>query len=130
MAQHTEQEEANLKAALAFYDLALNRGDFAAARAYIGPVYIQHNPEVADGFDAFAGFIGGLRAAFPAFRVQTARAFADGDFVVLHGRSFNGPSPNSEVLADIFRFENGKIVEHWDVVQPIPSVSRNGNGIV
>jgi len=130
MSGHTETEEGNLRTALEFFELALNRGEFEAARALTGPVYIQHNPEVGDGFDAFAGFIGGLRAAFPTFRVQTVRSFADGDFVILHGRSHNGPTPNSEALVDIFRFEHGKIVEHWDVVQPIPDVSRNGNGIV
>jgi len=130
MGNHTPTEADNLAAAKQFFELALNRGDFEAARALVGPHYIQHNPEVADGYDAFAGFIGGLRAAFPKFRVETVRSFADGDFVILHGRSHHGPTPNSEALVDIFRFENGKIVEHWDVVQPIPDVSRNSNGIV
>ena len=130
MSNHTETEAANLRSALEFFELALNRGDFTCARAFIGPRYIQHNPEVADGYEAFAGFIGGLRAAFPKFRVETVRSFADGEFVILHGRSHNGPTPNSEALVDIFRFEGGKIVEHWDVVQPIPDVSRNSNGIV
>jgi predicted SnoaL-like aldol condensation-catalyzing enzyme len=126
----TAQEEANLAAALAFFDLALNKGDFAAARAFVGPSYIQHNPEVGDGWEAFCGFIGGLRSAFPQFRVETVRALADGDLVVLHGRSFNGPTPFGEALADVFRFENGKIVEHWDVVQPIPATAANCNGMV
>lgn len=130
MPNHTETEAENLRSAIAFFDLALNQGNFAAARAYVGPHYIQHNSEVADGYEAFAAFIGGLRAAFPNFRVQTIRSFADGDYVILHGRSHNGPTPNSEALVDIFRFESRKIVEHWDVVQPIPETSKNQNGIV
>ena len=130
MADHTEAEAANLKAALEFYDLALNKRDFAAARHYVGPHYIQHNPAVFDGYEAFAAFINLMTAEHPRFRIDTVRSFVDGDFVILHGRSYNGPTLNGEALVDIFRFENGKIVEHWDVIQPLPDTSENDNGVV
>ena len=123
----TVEEEANKKAVLEFYDKALNQKDFAAAAKFLGPRYVQHNPNAADGIEGFQRFIGFRREKFPNARSEVKRAFADGDFVILHVYSIRAPGERGVAIVDIFRLENGKVVEHWDVVQPVPDTAANGN---
>lgn len=122
-----EQEEANTRAVLEFYELAINRKDFDAAEKYLGPYYIQHNPSAADGKEGLKRFIGYLREAFPAYRSEIKRHFADGDYVVLHIHNKPTPESPSRAVVDIFRLEQGKVVEHWDVIQPVPENPANDN---
>src|SRR5215510_9822276 len=100
--------EANKQAVLEFYDEALNQKDFEAASKYFGPRYIQHNPGAPDGIEGFKAFIALRKEKFPNAKSEIKRGVAD---------------------VDIFRLENGKIVEHWDVVQPIPEKTANNNGM-
>jgi len=123
----TVEEEANKKAVLEFYDKALNQKDFAAAAKFLGPRYVQHNPNAADGIEGFQRFIEFRREKFPNARSEVKRAFADGDFVILHVYSIRAPGERGVAIVDIFRLENGKVVEHWDVVQPVPDTAANGN---
>jgi predicted SnoaL-like aldol condensation-catalyzing enzyme len=102
-----------------FYEKYNNR-DVEGAMSYIGDTYIQHNPWVADGPDAFRRFVTFLRDNFPDGRNEVKRVIADGDLVALHVHSVRVPGEEGRAIVDIFRTENGKIVEHWDVVQPIP----------
>jgi len=95
---------------------ALNQKDFEAASRYLGPRYTQHNPVAADGPEGLKAFIQFLRDKFPNSRSEIKRVFADGDYVIVHGRYFGGDRENL-VAADIFRFENDKVIEHWDVLQ-------------
>jgi predicted SnoaL-like aldol condensation-catalyzing enzyme len=118
--QYTDQERANRDVVLAFYEAGVNRRDYAAAFKHLGDRYIQHNPNVADGREGFREFFDFLETKFPKFRVEIKRVFIEGDMVAVHVRSFDGPTPNGEAGVDIFRLEAGKIVEHWDVIQPIP----------
>jgi predicted SnoaL-like aldol condensation-catalyzing enzyme len=124
-----QQAEANKRAVIEFYDLAINKKDFAAASKYLGPRYIQHNPVAADGPEGLKGFIEFLRAKFPASRSEVKRAFVDGDYVILHVHSVREPGTRGRAIVDIFRLENGKIVEHWDVIQDIPEKAANANGM-
>jgi predicted SnoaL-like aldol condensation-catalyzing enzyme len=126
-AADTPEEEANKKAVLEFYDKALNQKDFAAAAKFLGPRYVQHNPNAADGIEGFRRFIEFRREKFPNARSEVKRAFADGDFVILHVHSIRAPGERGVAIVDIFRLENGKVVEHWDVVQPVPDTAANGN---
>jgi predicted SnoaL-like aldol condensation-catalyzing enzyme len=96
------------------------RGRFEAAAKFFGPRYIQHNPSAPDGIGGFKAFIGFLREKFPDSRSEIKRAFADGDYVILHVHSVREKDTRGRAIVDIFRLENGKIVEHWDVVQEIP----------
>jgi predicted SnoaL-like aldol condensation-catalyzing enzyme len=121
--------EANKKAVLEFYDKALNQKDFDAASKYFGPRYIQHNPGAPDGIEGFKAFITTRKEKFPNAKSEIKRAFADGDFVILHVHAVREPGERGNAIVDIFRLENGKIVEHWDVVQPIPEKTANNNGM-
>ena len=123
------QEEANRKAVLAFYETALNQKDVDAALAYVGDRYTQHNPNAADGPDGFRKFIGFLREKFPNSHSEIKRSFVDGDYVILHVHAVREPGTKGNAIVDIFKLENGKIVEHWDVVQPIPEKTTNNNGM-
>ena len=125
----TAQEEANKKTVVDFYEKALNQKDFEAAAKHFGPRYIQHNPNAADGIEGFRKFIEFRREKFPNAKSLIKRVLADGDLVVLHVHSIREPGERGVAIVDIFRLENGKVVEHWDVVQPIPEKPANDNGM-
>jgi len=124
-----EQMEQNKKTVAAFYDAALNRKDFEAAAQYIGPRYTQHNPNAKDGPEGLKGFLAFLREKFPGSRSEIKRIFADGDYVIVHVHAVREPGTRGNAIVDIFKLENGKVVEHWDVVQPIPESAANDNGM-
>jgi predicted SnoaL-like aldol condensation-catalyzing enzyme len=121
------QQEANKKAVVEFYDKALNAKDFAAASAYFGPHYIQHNPTAPDGIEGFKGFLSFLHDKFPNSHSEIKKVLADGDYVILHVHAVREPGTRGAAIVDIFRLENGKIVEHWDVRQEIPEKAANDN---
>jgi predicted SnoaL-like aldol condensation-catalyzing enzyme len=115
--------EQNKQAVVGFYELAFNgKEPEQAVETYIGAEYIQHNPQAPDGPEAFIGFV----RAFPEAHVDIRRVFADGDIVVTHSLITFSPGDQGTVAADFFRLDDdGKIVEHWDVLQPFPQESAN-----
>lgn len=121
--------EANKEVALAFYDAAINKKDFEAASKYLGRHYKQHNPTAADGAEGLKSFIEFLKARFPNQRGEVKRVIAEGDLVMLHVHSTRGDDTPGRAIVDIFRVENGKIVQHWDVIQDIPEKPVNSNGM-
>jgi predicted SnoaL-like aldol condensation-catalyzing enzyme len=123
------QQEANKKAVLEFYDAAINQKDFSKARPYIGARYTQHNPNAADGPEGLERFLAFLREKFPNAHSEIKQVFADGDYVILHVHAVREPGTRGNAIVDIFKLENGKIVEHWDVIQPIPEQAANTNGM-
>ena len=125
----TSSLETNKKAVQEFYDFVINKKDFASARKYMGDRYKQHNPLVADGPEGLKAFIAFLKTNFPEARSEIKRAFADGDYVILHVHSIRPPNMRGRAIIEIFRLENGKIDEHWDVIQEIPEESANPNGM-
>ena len=123
------QQETNKKIVVDFYDKAINQKDFDAASKYLGSHYTQHNPNAADGPEGLKAFLQFLKEKFPASRSEIKRVFADGDYVILHVHAVREPGTRGSAIVDIFKLENGKVVEHWDVVQPIPEKAANMNGM-
>jgi len=124
-----KQMEENKKIVAAFYDAALNQKDSEKASQYLGARYTQHNPLAADGREGFKGFIAFLKDKFPNNRSEIKRIFADGDYVIVHVHAVREPGTRGNAIVDIFKLENGKVVEHWDVIQPIPEKVANDNGM-
>jgi predicted SnoaL-like aldol condensation-catalyzing enzyme len=113
-----------------FYELACNQQQPAeAARKYIELPYRQHNPEVVDGPDGFVQFIAGMQKKHPKLKVAVSKVLADEDLVVLHVHLTREPNDPGLAIAELFRLKNGKIIEHWDVVQPVPEKTASGNSM-
>jgi len=120
--------ERNKNNAMAFYDLMFNQDQPAEAiDRYAGDEYIQHNPAVADGKQAFIDYFERMSVQYPGKHVDFVRSVAEGDYVVLHCHQ-TWPGDHDYAGIDIFRFdEHGRVVEHWDVLQIVPGSSANDN---
>ncbi|MFJ7624330.1 nuclear transport factor 2 family protein, partial [Rhodococcus erythropolis] len=128
VAEQGDQLESNKTIVTDFYELAFNgRQVQQAADRYLGDVYIQHNPTAADGAAGFVSGIGGYVAATPGLHVEITRVFAEGDLVALQSHTTSAPGDRGQAVFDIFRVDNGKIVEHWDAIQDVPETSANPN---
>ena len=122
--------ERNKQNAMSFYDLMFNQcRPKEAVEQYVGASYTQHNPHVADGKGAFIAYFERMAVEFPGKQVNFKRALAEGNLVVLHCHQV-WPTDKSKDWAgiDIFRFDDdGRIVEHWDVLQVVPDEPKNSN---
>jgi predicted SnoaL-like aldol condensation-catalyzing enzyme len=124
-----EQLEANKKTVTAFEDAALNQKDFNVASKYLGPQYKQHNPNAADGPEGLKSYITFLKDKFPNNHAEIKHIFADGDYVIVHDHAVREPGTPGFAIVNIYKLENGKVVEHWDVIQSIPEKAANNNGM-
>jgi len=123
----TQDLEANKQNAIAFYRTAYLGNPTEAVNRYVGAEYIQHNPLVANGKQAFIDYFDEMARDYPEKEITFIRAVAEGDLVALHTHQ-RWPNQDDYVTMDFFRFDaQGKIVEHWDAIQSIPKVSKNGN---
>jgi predicted SnoaL-like aldol condensation-catalyzing enzyme len=121
------QMEKNKKVVAEFYEAGINQKNFEAASKFLGPRYIQHNPTGADGPEGLKAYINFLREKFPDAHSEVKRVFAEGDYVIQHVHSVRTPGSRGLAIINIFKLENGKIVEHWDVIQEVPEKSANSN---
>ena len=121
-----DQVEANKRIIREWHELAIDqRKPEEAVAKYIGPHYRQHNPGAGNGPEPFIAAVKGLTKTFPELSMEPKRIVAEGDYVVLHSHLVLKPGDRGRAVVDIFRLENGKIVEHWDVVQEVPETSAN-----
>jgi predicted SnoaL-like aldol condensation-catalyzing enzyme len=119
--------ESNKESAIAFYRTAYLGEPSEAVEKYVGSDYIQHNPAVGDGKQAFIDYFDEMAKAYPDKKIEFVRAVAQGDLVALHTLQ-TWPGNEQYVTMDFFRFDDtGKIVEHWDSIQEVPSETKNGN---
>ena len=125
-----DRNERRKQRAMDFYDLMFNQNQpREAIEEYVGDDYIQHNPDVGDGREAFVDYFERMAAEYPGKSVEFKRAIAEGDYVVLHCHQ-RWPGDLEYAGIDIFRFDaDDKVVEHWDVLQVLPKTSKNDNGM-
>lgn len=122
--RNVKQEEANKKLVLNFYQKLFGDKDLSVIDRYIAVDYIQHNPTMADGREGLRAAVTQWFAGAPKEKVDIPHVAADGELVFLHVRAKN-PKGGFQAIVDIFRVKDKKIVEHWDVIQDVPSDSVN-----
>jgi predicted SnoaL-like aldol condensation-catalyzing enzyme len=122
-----DQTAKNKEIAIEFYDRAINQLDFEKASELTGDTYVQHNPHAIDGKEGLKNHVAMLKKDFPQNHGDIKRAIAEGDLVALHVHSKRSPDVRGNAIVDIFRIKDGKVVEHWDVVQPVPEKALNDN---
>jgi len=125
----TPSDDVKKQTVIDFYETALNQKNFEKAKQYMGNQYIQHNPLAKDGIEGFGEYINYLKDTFPYSHNAIKRVLVDGDYVILHVHSVTTPQTKGQAIIDIFRLEDMKIVEHWDVIQAIPETAANTNGM-
>jgi predicted SnoaL-like aldol condensation-catalyzing enzyme len=118
--------EENKRIVREWHELALRTPEEAVAK-YIGPNYRQHNPGSADGPESLIQTMKWFKQNVPELRMEVKRIIAEGDYVVLHSHLIMKPGDRGSAVVEMFRLENGRIVEHWDVEQEIPETSANDN---
>ena len=123
------KEEQNKKVVVDYYQTAFNGNPEKAVADHFGERYVQHNPQAEDGPEAFIGFVKWLRGEYPELTLHIKRVIAEGDMVAAHSHLVLTPGKPGRALADVFRLENGKVVEHWDIIQDVPESSANSNGM-
>ncbi len=117
-AADTMQMEDNKKTVIEFYEAAINKKDFDSAVKYIGSRYTQHNPRAADGPEGLKAFLAFLHEKFPDYQSEIKRIFADGDYVIVHVHNVPTAGSRGNAIIDIYKLENGKIVEHCATGDP------------
>lgn len=127
--RNLEQEEANRILVVDFYNAFFNEHKVEEAARVVADGYKQHNPDVPDGKQPFVSYFTGFFKDNPQSRARIVRSAVDGDLVWVHVHSTNDPNDRGQAVLDIFRVESGKIVEHWDVIQPVPQAAANDNGM-
>jgi len=116
----------NKQTVLAYLNMAFNEKKPAeAVEKYGGSHYIQHNPQAPDGIEAFIQFVEGFMKQFPQASYDIKRTVAEDDLVALHSLLKTSPEDRGTAVVDFVRLEDGKVVEHWDVMQPIPESAAN-----
>ncbi len=118
----------NKELVLAYYRMMFQDKEVEQAMStYVGKNLIQHDPYLSDGAAAMTDFFVPYYEQHPQASAEIKRVVAEGDIVVVHALWKESPEDLGQSVIDIFRVENGKIVEHWDVSQDIPENPANKN---
>ena len=123
MVRDLDREARNKALVLEAFDALFNGRDFAAAEQYFSPTYLQHSVGIAPGRDGLFSLVRGLTR-----RYESALAVAEGDYVIVHGRFTNTGRPVAWIAADVVRIEDGRLAEHWDVLQDEATEAESKSG--
>ena len=124
MSQTTQEK--NKALVLEAFDTLFNKRDYAAAEKYWSPDYIQHSAHIEPGRD---GLFNLIRSAPDTLRYEHQLIVAEGDYVIIHGRFSGNGRPVAWIAADILRIENGRLAEHWDVLQDEATKAESKSGL-
>ena len=111
---------------LAASDTLFNKRDYAAAERFWSPHYVQHSAHIEPGRDGLFNLVKSLP---PTLKYEPGTIVAEGDFVIVHGRFSGFGLPVNWIAADILRIENGRLVEHWDVIQDEATRASSKSGL-
>ncbi len=126
---YTAREEANRRLILEVYDRVLRPLDASPVDELFAANYIQHSPLAASGAAGLKAFLEWAREHSPRAEHHVKRIFVDGDYVIAQVHVIIHPGDRGNAVIDIFRIENGKVAEHWDAAQEIPSAAPHANGV-
>ncbi|MDX6532253.1 MAG: hypothetical protein QOH41_4543 [Blastocatellia bacterium] len=119
-------QEKNKALVIEAFDTLFNKRDYAAAEKYWSPNYIQHSAHIEPGRD---GLFNLIRNTPDTLRYEHQLIVADGDYVIVHGRFSGYGRPVAWIAADIVRIENGRLAEHWDVLQDEATKAESKSGL-
>ena len=119
-------QEKNKALVLEAFETLFNKRDYAAAEKYWSPNYIQHSAHIEPGRD---GLFKLIRSAPDTMRYEHQLIVAEGDYVIVHGRFTGYGRPVAWIAADIVRIENGRLAEHWDVLQDEATKAESKSGL-
>jgi predicted SnoaL-like aldol condensation-catalyzing enzyme len=122
----TPTEAANKAFVLQAFDTLFNQRDYAAAERFWSPDYIQHSAHIEPGRD---GLFNLIKTLPPTLRYEPGVIVADGDYVIVHGRFSGHGRPAAWIAADILRFADGVLAEHWDVLQDEATGTESKSGL-
>ena len=118
--------EQNKAIVLKAFDTLFNKRDYAAAERFWSPAYIQNSPHIALGRE---GLFALIRSTPDMLRYENQRIVAEGDYVIAHGRFSGNGRPAAWIAADVVRFEDGLLAEHWDVLQDEATKAESVSGL-
>jgi predicted SnoaL-like aldol condensation-catalyzing enzyme len=123
MARDLEQEARNKTLVLEAFDALFNRRELEAACRYWSPDYVQHSAGIGPGLDGLFAIVSSVHR-----RYESALAVAEGEYVMVHGR-FSGGGRPTRIVVDILRVDDGRLVEHWDVMQDEATRPESKSGL-
>jgi len=125
----TDLTQRNRETVQRFCEIICNEHKTAAAVDFIQDDYSQHSPFLAHGRQPFIDYFSDLFAEYPRARLHVKRIIAEGNYVVVHSHFERDPADRGTAIANIFRLDNSRLAEHWDVIQEVPARAQNKNSM-
>jgi predicted SnoaL-like aldol condensation-catalyzing enzyme len=127
---HAQTAQSNKEIAVAYFRMMFEDKDVEGAmKKYVGTPFIQHDPYIADGSNPVSDYYVPYFEQHPQSSADIKHVIAEGDMVVIHSLWKDSPEDRGQAVVDIYRLQDGKIVEHWDVNQDVPDDAANANSM-